>query len=336
MKNILKYGMMAFVAAVGLGACSDWTEPESVKVVYDGVSDSDPDTYNKYLENLRAYRNNGHKKVYAWFANTGSFNSQADHVSAVPDSIDVLVLHNPQHVSGEALDDLNKKRSQTGMLMACTVDFDAIKASWNLKKELEQAGGAVVPEWNKFLNDSLSVALKHASDAQMDRVIAAFIGQDVSHLPQPEKEQYLADQETFFKGIRNWVGSGSGRGYDYMGVPTNITDDEILSNAGILFLYETLTATSTPDYNYIVTRACAKGIDEKRVAVIAPLPGFDAANNPVGKWGDQYTSWAVARWARSTEIGAVGFTNLYNDYYNPTFIYPVCRQAIQLLNPAVK
>ena len=170
----------------------------------------------------------------------------------------------------------------------------------------------------------------------MDRVIAAFIGQDVSHLPQPEKEQYLADQETFFKGIRNWVGSGSGRGYDYMGVPTNITDDEILSNAGILFLYETLTATSTPDYNYIVTRACAKGIDEKRVAVMAPLPGFDAANNPVGKWGDQYTSWAVARWARSTEIGAVGFTNLYNDYYNPTFIYPVCRQAIQLLNPAVK
>ena len=85
-----------------------------------------------------------------------------------------------------------------------------------------------------------------------------------------------------------------------------------------------------------MTRNSAKGFDENRIAVIAPLPGTDAANNPVGKWGDNYTSWEVARWARSTELGAVGLTNLYQDYYNPTFIYPVCRQAIQLLNPAVK
>lgn len=335
MKNILKYGMMAFVAAAGLGACSDWTEPESVKVVYDGVSDTDPDTYNKYLENLRAYRDNGHKKVYAWFANNGNFNSQADHVSAVPDSIDVLVLHNADKVSAEALADLNKKRTQTGMLMACTIDFDAIKASWNLKKELAGADG-VVPEWNKFLADSMAVALDHASAAQMNRVIASFIGQDISYLSQADKDQYLADQTTFIKGIKDWVGAGSGRAYDYLGVPSNITDTEFTANAGLLFLYETLTATSVQDYNYIVTRNSAKGFDEHRLAVIAPLPGTDAANNPVGKWGDNYTSWEVARWARSTELGAVGLTNLYQDYYNPTFIYPVCRQAIQLLNPAVK
>lgn len=61
MKNIFKYGMMAFVAAAAVSSC-DWTDPEPVDVKYDQITEADPDAYQQYLANLRAYRNNGHKK----------------------------------------------------------------------------------------------------------------------------------------------------------------------------------------------------------------------------------------------------------------------------------
>ena len=84
MKNILKYGIMAFTVGVAVTSCDDWTEPESVGVKFEDVTQKDPEGYAKYLENLRAYRKNGHKKVYAWYDNKASFSSQAHHVSAVP------------------------------------------------------------------------------------------------------------------------------------------------------------------------------------------------------------------------------------------------------------
>ena len=54
--------MMAFVAAAAVSSC-DWTDPEPVDVKYDQITEADPDAYQQYLANLRAYRNNGHKKV---------------------------------------------------------------------------------------------------------------------------------------------------------------------------------------------------------------------------------------------------------------------------------
>ena len=65
MKNIFKYGMMAFVAAAAVSSC-DWTDPEPVDVKYDQITEADPDAYQQYLANLRAYRNNGHKKVFSF------------------------------------------------------------------------------------------------------------------------------------------------------------------------------------------------------------------------------------------------------------------------------
>ena len=46
---------MAFAAVAALSSC-DWTDPEPVGMKYDNITEADPDAYQQYLANIRAYR----------------------------------------------------------------------------------------------------------------------------------------------------------------------------------------------------------------------------------------------------------------------------------------
>lgn len=327
--------MMAFVAAAAVSSC-DWTDPEPVDVKYDQISEANPDAYQKYLENLRAYRANGHKKVYAWFANKTSFNSQAHHVSAVPDSIDVLVLTAPHAVSQSALDEMNAKRSDTGMQMAYVIDFASIRKAWDLKKELETPE-APVAEWGDFLADSLKTAMGYFNNGGFDRLIAAYDGKDVSVASEADKAAERTNQEAFLGAFASWKSSHNDKGFDFIGVPANVLDKALLEKAGVIFLSESANATNVNEYDYIISRNSVAGVPTDRFGVVTALPVLDETQASVGYWGDAYSSWQTARWARGAEgVKAMGMTNLADDYYHPTFIYPVCRQAIQILNPAAR
>lgn len=336
MKNILKYGFMACLATVAVTSCSDWTDPEPVGVKFETAGDKDPDAYARYLENLRAYRNNGHKKFYAWFANQASFSSQAHHVSAVPDSIDVLVLHKPSLVNQTLRSEMDKKRSDTGMKMAYTVDYAAIRASWTSKKELATPENPA-PEWGAFMADSLDVALSYADAVGFDRIIVAYDGKQTSGMTAAEKAEYEADQQAFLNPVRNWISGHKDKGFDFLGAPANLTDVAFLADAGVIFLSESAKATNMNEYSFLVSRNTVSGMPSDRFAMMAALPVLDENQASVGYWGDKYSSWQMAMWCNGAVVAnAAGVTNLADDYYDPHFSYKVCRGAIQLLNPAAK
>ncbi len=334
MKNILKLGIMAFAAVAALSSC-DWTDPEPVGMKYDNITEADPDAYQQYLANIRAYRGHAHKLAYAWFDNKTSFSSQADRVSSVPDSIDVLVLNAPHRISQQALDEINAKRSNTGMQTAYVVDYAAIRKAWSLHKELETPE-APVKEWNDFLADSVKVALGYFNNGGFDRVIAAYDGMDMSAYPEADKEAYRIEQEAFLNAFNTWKNSHLDKGFDFIGIPANIVDPTLLDKAGVIFLSESKKATNADEYNFIVTRNSVQGFAPSRFAMIAALPVLDETQASVGYWDDKYIAWEAARWSRGTDVKALGMTNLTDDYYNPSFIYPVCRRAIQILNPAAR
>ena len=335
MKNIFKYGMMAFVAAAAVSSC-DWTDPEPVDVKYDQITEADPDAYQQYLANLRAYRNNGHKKVYAWFDNKSSFASQAHHVSAVPDSIDVLVLTAPHAISQATLDEINEKRSNTGMQMAYVVDYATIRKAWDLKKELETPE-APVKEWSVFLADSVEIAMGYFNNGGFDRIIASYNGKDMNIASDSDKEAYRADQENFLKPFVAWKKAQSDKGFDFIGIPANVLDASFFDNVGVIFLSESKKATNVNELSFLIGRNSVAGVPTNRFAMFAALPVLDETQASVGFWGDKYSAWETARWTRTADgVTAMGMTNLADNYYHPTFIYPVCRQAIQILNPAAR
>lgn len=235
MKNIFKIGVMAFAAVAALPSCSDWTDPEPVDTKYEGIGEADPDNYAKYLANLRDYRNNGHKKAYAWFANKASFASQADHILAVPDSIDVLVLHNPETVNSDVLNEMVEKRSNTGMQMAYTIDYAAILKSWQNQKEIADANGTAMADWGTFMADSLPMALGYAQTYGFNRLIVSYDGKSTASMTPAELAQYNSEQQAFIGTIAQWADAHS-VAYDLLGIPANITDTSVLDKAGVLFL----------------------------------------------------------------------------------------------------
>lgn len=322
--------MMVLAAAGTLASC-DWTDPEALGNHYDNIAEVNPFTYSEYMKNLREYRANGHKKVYAWFDNKEKFSSQADHVSSVPDSIDVLVLNNPSAMTEATLQEIETKRSSTGMQTAYVVDYATIRKAWELAKEL----GSDTP-WAAYRDTEVKKQIAYFDNGRFDRLICAYDGRDVSTLTAEQRAEYTADQSAFLNPFKSWTSGHAGKGFDVIGIPANIADTEILGAAGTIFLSESLVATNTSELKFIILRNSVSGASTDKFAVMTSLPVLDPTKADLGYWGGEYSSWLTARWARTASVSAIGLVNLNDDYYNPDFIYPVCRGAIQILNPAAK
>lgn len=332
MKNILKFGVIALTAATMLTAC-DWTDPEPVDLRYDTIKEAAPDAYQTYLTNLRQWRGNGHKKVYAWFSNKTSFASQADHVATVPDSIDVLVLSHPEALSQETLDEIDTKRSETGMQTAYVISYADIRKAWELKKELETANNPV-PAWDVFMADSLKTALSYFDGGGYDRLMCAYDGRDMKAFGTADRAAYAAEQKAFIDPFAAWCAAHVDAGFDFIGIPANLTDQSLLANAGNVFLSESAQATNVYEYSTIIARNSVEGAPTAKFAVLAYVPVLDPTKTDLGYWNGEYSSWLAARWARNGAVCALGLLDISDDYYNPSFIYPVTRGAIQILNPS--
>ena len=122
--------MMA-ACACAFTSCDDWTDPEHIDLNYGTIDTSDPAAYEKYLANLREYRQRPHKQVYAWFNNAEiAFGSQGHRVSALPDSIDVIVINNPEKVTDQMVQDMYQARVNKGQQFSYCVSFDDIKTDY--------------------------------------------------------------------------------------------------------------------------------------------------------------------------------------------------------------
>ena len=330
MKKHIFYGLMILAAAATFTAC-DWDDPEAVGNHFGNIEEVNPSAYSEYLQNLHSYRNNGHKKVYAWFDNKESFSSQADHVATVPDSIDVLVLNHPEVMTQATLDEIDTKRSETGMQTAFAISYPAIHKEWELAKEL----GSTTP-WAEYRDSELKKQFAYFDQGGFDRIICVYEGRDISTMTSAERSEYTDDQTAFLTPFKTWATGNIDKGFDFQGIPANVYDTEFLNAAATIFLSETLTATNTSEMKLIMTRNSLTGIPVDKFAVMTSLPVIDPTKADLGYWGNDYSSWVTARWARTADVSAIGLTNLSDDYYNPDFIYPVCRGAIQILNPAAK
>lgn len=330
MKRYKIYGMVMLAAAGSLTSC-DWNDPEPVDNHFSDITEVNPPAYSEYLRNLRDYRKNGHKKVYVWFDNKESFSSQADHVSTVPDSIDVLVLSHPEKLTQAVLDEIDSKRSDTGMQTAYSISYPEIRKAWELEKELGST-----QTWENYRDAELTKQLEYFNGGGFDRIICVYDGRDTSTLTEAQRKEYAADQAAFLNPFKIWAANNLDKGFDFQGIPLNVEDADFLGSAGTIFLSETLAATSVSEMKFILSRNEKGSVDVSKFAVMTSLPVLDPTKAGVGYWGEDYSSWQTARWARTAEVSALGLTNLNDDYYNPDFIYPVSRGAIQILNPAAK
>ena len=107
-KKSFKGIVLAAFSVLALSACSDWTDSESIKLKEPGIDEQSPELYAKYLKNLQEYKNSDHKIVYGWFDNSEKVPfSRGQHMSDVPDSLDVIIATTPDLAEFELEDIAN-------------------------------------------------------------------------------------------------------------------------------------------------------------------------------------------------------------------------------------
>lgn len=353
MKRNLKYfvsAMLVASSAVAFTSCDDWTEPESIDTRY--LTQEDHPDYAEYCAAIRKYRATDHRQVYAWIANpVAGAEGQGQRLTAMPDSVDVIVLVSPDQVSETTLADMATVRSRFDQQVMFTIDFDKINSEYALLAEdlaakrallnteaedyAEQLAALATPARADYVLDNLTKQLSYVKTVGFDGVIFAFDGKSSNHLSASELSEYNALKLLCLGAASDWHGRFPALKYDYIGVPQHLVGTPYIDEFDTLFIREGATATNSDIFPYLYTMATTDGVPVEKVGML--VSNTTPADSEVGVLTDKsFAIDAVAKWAASSPVHAVGVYNANFDYYNSEKPYSHLRALISALNPSVK
>lgn len=341
---IIKYMqlLLAFaMSAMFVTACSDWTDTESVDLIEPSIDGQNSQLYAKYLENLRAYKQTEHKLVYVWFDNSNKIPaSRAQHITDVPDSVDVISLMSPGDLANWELKDIETVRKDKGTKVIYTIDFDAIKAAYNEKMELATDEEPMNQDFTGFLIDSLETALSFVEKYNYDGICVAYTGKSRLHMREAELREYTANENAFINIMADWYGRHQNKMIVFYGNPQNLIDPALVQNARSILIPAT-TALSLEHFSFLYEMGKAENVPTDRYGLVVNAIDLTDVNQVIGYLNDGSLAIdGLAKWATSPhagmEVTAVGIYNVSSDYYNPQQIYNHTRAMISSINPSVK
>lgn len=339
MNKIYKFGFALLAACFSVGtltSCDDWTDPESIDLVYNTADQVDPVAYAKYLENIRQYRKSDHKLTYVWFSNTGEnidYNTRAQRVSALPDSVDFVVFDRPDDISTQTFADMAKVRDEKGIKFSYVIDFDAIKLAFLEHQALSTEEEPYSVDFLDFLTDSTATALSYATEKGFDGIIIGYNGKITNHMTPAELVEYKNNENTFIGIVNDWHSRNPEIIIDFLGKPQNVANKNLVNHCNTLFLSDAQDAKSTYTFAMAIAMASVEGVPTDRFGMVAAYT--DPADEKIGHMADgSLCVTALADWASGENVKAAGFTNIVYDYYNISQPYKTIREAIQTLNPS--
>lgn len=343
MKNKIKLFALCAVTVLTVSACSDWTDVESVDLNQQSPSTSNPEQYAQYLESLRNYKQANHKFVYAWFDNSEKDPfSRGQHLDAIPDSVDVVVLMSPDELAAFETTEMEEIRINKGTKTVYTVSFDAIKKQYEqmVKEETDKSESYVPPVFVNYLISETKAALVPATSYNYDGIIVGYKGASTVYMTKEEKEAYIEEQEAFLKEIATWQSANSGKMISFDGYPQNLISKDILQGCKHIILNTQHIAT-TSRLSIEALQASVNGVPTNRYIVVASTRSLDTTDKTTGYYdGNLRAITEAAYWTTSQENGftkaGLGIYNIQNDYYNPTRVYQYAKEAINIMNPAPK
>lgn len=337
--------LSALVAAVlVLASCSEWNEPESLDVV---TPEIDAGLETDYLNNLKAYKAGAHKVLFAGFENSRQAPAgQAQHLTVLPDSVDYIVLNNPDDLSDAIVSEMEQVRRK-GTQVIYDINFPALETAW-----LEQAKAdpsLTEEEAVAYFTGRTSELLALCDRWGYDGVMFTYIGRSPVSLTEEEKAVYSGRQAAFMDAVAEWKTTHAGQKLVFAGNPQYLLDE----NRGLLAEcdYIVVATDAAANINDLTVRVMAAvgaaGVPDDRIVVCAQTtrPGddkmqygyfgsLDENGNPVRQ------VYGSARWV---SLPSSGFTragllvrDAQYDYYDAELIYRNIREAIGIMNPSPK
>lgn len=185
------------------------TDVEPVDINQPGIERQNPELYQRYLASIRAYKASNHKIMMVWFDNSQAVPfTQAQHINAIPDSVDYVVLTQPSMMTEQLLQEIDEVRNQKGMKVVFQISCDDIKAAYEAQKKAFMAksenAGKKFRDFNGFLVDSVNTQLHLVDKYNYDGVIMGFNAKLTHYLNDQEKAEAIALENVFLGISKDW------------------------------------------------------------------------------------------------------------------------------------
>lgn len=323
----------ALLPALAMTFLASCTDVESIELNRPGLDEESPELYAKYLQNLNEYKSSeSHKVTYAWFDNSVKTPySRGQHLSDVPDSLDVVSVMYPADLAEFEMNDIAAVRTK-GTKVVYTISFDNIQKEY-ADKVVE---GVETGTFDAYLQAELNRLLGY--EAPFDGIIAEYKGRNPIYMSAEDKAKAKAQQDIFFTAIINWKGSHADKMLTFQGYPENLIGQTVLSDCRHIILV-TDKLDDVQQLSVVVRKAMiSKEVPTDRFVVAVSTVSMDATDGKTGYFGKARAMKEAAYWVTESSSdytrAGIAIYNIQNDYYNADAVYPYVKEAINIMNPA--
>lgn len=346
--------IMMAVSAAALVSCSDWTQPESVKIKVASLEKDAPEVYAAYCQNLRDYKASDHKITYVVFDNQPKTADQSYNLASLPDSVDVVELSNPENIDGTLVGQMAKLRSEKAFKFAVEFSYDdvkteyddsvlALRTAYQAERDTVAAHGGdpdtvAEPEYPVFA-DMLKAGLDEtfayvdAYGLEVVRVKYSNLKSRV-HLTEEEDSAYVAGQAADFEAILKEFTAREGVGMWLNSRAEFIVTEGVVDAAEYVIL-PTESLFGTVDMAQMAVGTAREYPEAKLLySISSALSDFSAG------WFNNKTREQIptaARWVGVSEdfdkSGLVIHNARLTFYDTNRNVYSQLRNAIKVMNP---
>lgn len=312
MKNRSLWGVILLLGLL-FTSCSDWTEVESVTQKTQRPQEQDPELWAQYTAALREYKKSEHTLVLASYANGAEvLTSEISCLRALPDSLDIVLLTNADNFSEYDREDLPVLKEK-GTRLVYAVDYKKRAAEF---ADLAALGGyldRVIARVGELHLDGFSfsgIPIYGGTEAEQNaqKAVAALFIEKFAAVAGPGKNLLL-----IFEGDPQFLALADRAKIDYFVLDTDFTDN-------------------ATDLKLQVIRALNSSAIPREKLLLGAMAEYEFVDE------DKVGSEAIpALTMRVTELGPLGGLCVYDankDYFGAEIVYPLTRNAIQVLNPS--
>ncbi len=365
----LKKSALWVAAAMLMVSCSDWTETESIKIKYPDLKKDNPELYEAYTQSLRDYRKSDHKVVVCKFDNKVKTPAgQAEHINALPDSVDYVILMTPGSVSKEISEEMFEVRNVKGMKVMYEISYSDIVAAYKSHVEWwksmhpdtpdsedeaeEQEMNPSVPvdtliSQDNFVRAAVESQLKFFDQYGYDGLSVSYTGVNPLSISSANMPAYLEAQEAFFGKISEWRKANPTAKFFFEGTPQYVQGENAsLATGADYIIIPAESQLNAYGFSYLVNQSLRyDNIPADRFIIGVTTVSITDPGDTKGTFidtddnGNPLTAIiGAAYWASQITSGftksGICISNAQNDYFNIQFVYPNIRKAISIMNPS--
>lgn len=297
-----------------LSSCSDWTGMESVNREIVIPEKQNPELYAKYAQAVRNYKSRNHYAVCVHFENGLTGTGEKDYLRSLPDSIDLVMLKNPDALTPADLEDIPKLQQLFATQFLFALDM-------NLYIEEAESTGKAIPE---VLSPAFDRMITILTENGLDGASIAYKG-DID----PENETVVQLQQLVLNKIEALPKAG--KIVYFEGNPLFIPkESRELFNAYVL---NTTSVMNAIELELLIEQGSElAGVPLEKIRITAD-PELMIRNND-NKLVPQ-VPFLSEQVIDCGPVGGILIRNAANDYYTqPNKTYYDIRNAIQMLNPS--